>query len=270
MRQFSIAILAAVLVAGLLPVGARADEVGQKAKGIVDAQAPAIVSIQVVLDLEAGGQTREQRLRGHGVAVSDTGLIMTSIETIKPNLNARGPRGQRLSVKITPADIKIVFEKDEKEYDAFVVVRDTKRQIVFLQLKSFKPADRKISFVDFSKSATPKVGDEYITVHRLAKGYDYAPLFSAGRIIGELTKPRKALLVSHAAPSGLPAFSLEGKLIGCHSRMRSGLEEGAAREAAGGQPIVLPAKDIDAVIKQALKTAAAGEPAAGGEEDEED
>jgi hypothetical protein len=270
MHRVSTAILVGVLVVGLLPGVTRADEVGQKAEAIMEAQAPAIVSVRVVLDLEFAGRTQEHRLQTRGVAVSDTGLIMTSIEAIKPSINVRGPRGRSIDVKITPADIKIVFEKDEKEWDAFVAVKDTKRQLVFLQLKDFKPADRKIQCVDFSKSATAKVGDEVVTVQRLTKGFDYAPYYSLARIRGELKKPRKALIISRAGISGLPVFGLDGKLVGCHSRMRSGLETGeAARERAGGQAVVLAAKEVHAVIQQALKKAAEGG-TAGDEEEKED
>jgi S1-C subfamily serine protease len=267
MNRVCIAIAAVAILGAVVPGPVLADDVGQKATAVVQKQAPSIVTIRIVYDMEFGGQTREHRGNTHGVMVSDTGLILTAMETVKPNVNARDPRGRSLAVKIKPADIKIVFEKEEKEWDAFVVVKDTKRGLAFLQLKDFKPADRKIQFVDFARSGTAAVGDEVVSVHRLSKGYDYVAFFTTSRIIGELKKPRKALMIHRGSLSGMPVFTLEGKLIGCHARMKPSIEEGQ-RSRATGTPVVLSAREVNGVIKQALKKAAEGKEAAEDEPDE--
>jgi len=258
------------LLLGILSGFAPADELGKKAEAVVKTNQASIVTVRVVLDIEFGGQSREHRISSRGVAVSDTGLIMTDIGAVNPNVNVRGPGGRRIEPKVTPSDIKIIFEKDEKEWDAFVAVKDTKRGLIFLQLKNFKPADRNVKPVDFSKSGKAEVGDRVVTVLRLAKGYDYAPCFNVGRIIGHVKKPRKGLLIDRASIPGLPVFTTDGKLVGCHARMKSGLEEGAGQTRGAGQPVILAAKEINAVIKQALKKAAEGEEKAGEEKAEKE
>jgi len=269
MNRIWIALFALLLLPGIALSSARADDLGaddlgaddlgDSANAVMKKQAPAIVTIRMVIDIEFGGQNRETRLQARGVAISDSGLIMTALTTIKPNVNVRGPRGKNLEAKITPADIKIVFEKDEKEHDAFVVVKDTKRGLAFLQIRDFNPETRTIKWIDFASSAKPVIGDQVVTVTRLSKGFDYAPLFTVARVIGKVKKPRKGHLIDKGGNVGLPVFNLDGKLLGIHARMKSGLREGLQRNSPG-QPVLLSAKEVNGVIKQAMKKAAEGEP----------
>ena len=271
MRNSLFVLIALTLVAGLAVAPAAADEIGKQADAVVQANGATIVTLRIVLDLEIMGQSREQRIEGRGVVVAGSGLIMAPLTAISPTVNARGRDGRQLPVKITPADLKVVFEKDEKEHDAFVVVKDSKRGLVFLQLKDFKATDRVLKVTDFSKSVKPAIGDQVVTPLRLAKGFDYATCFSIGRIIGKVKKPRKALLTDRSSVVGTPIFTLDGKLIGCHGRMKSGIAEGSgANRNAAGQAVIFDAKEINGVIKQALKKAAEGEPASDDEEEEEE
>lgn len=268
MRNSLFILLALTLVAGLVAAPAAADEIGKKADAVVKANGPSIVTLKVVLDFEVMGRSQEQRLEGRGVIVDGTGLIMAPLTAIAPTVNARSRDGRKLNIKITPADIKVVFESDEKEHDAFVAVKDSKRGLVFLQLKNFKATERLLKVTDFSKSVKPQVGDQVVTVLRLAKGFDYATCFSVGRVIGKVKKPRKALLTDRSSVVGLPIFTLDGKLIGCHGRMKSGITEGNNRNNAG-QAVIFNAKEINGIIKQAIKKAAEGEPEDEDEEEEE-
>ncbi len=235
-----------------------ADDLGDKANVIVKAQASTIITVRMVIDLEFSGRSQEHRLQARGVVVSDTGLILTALGTVSPSFNVRNRQGKTLEAKVTPVDIKIVFENEEKEWDAFLVVKDTKRGLAFLQIKDFKPGSRKLKWVDFSSSAKAVIGDQIVTVTRLSKGYDYAPLFTVARVIGKLKKPRKGHVLDRSGAVGLPAFNLNGKLLGVHGRIKSELKEGL-RPNRAGQSVILSAKEINPLIKQALKKAAEGE-----------
>jgi len=235
-----------------------ADDLGDKANVIVKAQASTIITVRMVIDLEFSGRSQEHRLQARGVVVSDTGLILTALGTVSPSFNVRNRQGKTLEAKVTPVDIKIVFENEEKEWDAFLVVKDTKRGLAFLQIKDFKPGSRKLKWVDFSSSAKAVIGDQIVTVTRLSKGYDYAPLFTVARVIGKLKKPRKGHVLDRSGAVGLPAFNLNGKLLGVHGRIKSELKEGL-RPHRAGQSVILSAKEINPLIKQALKKAAEGE-----------
>jgi len=269
MRNSLLVLLALTLIAGLAAAPAAADEIGKKADAVVQSNAASIVTLRIVLDFEVAGRSQEQRLEGRGVIVAGTGLIMAPLTAIAPNVNARGPGGRKLKIKITPADIKVVFEQDEKEHDAFVVVKDSKRGLVFLQLKDFKATDRLIQVTDFSTSVKPQIGDQVVTVLRLAKGFDYATCFAVGRVIGKVKKPRKALITDRSSVVGLPVFTMDGKLIGCHGRMKSGITEGRGNNRNAGQAVIFNAKEINGIIQQAIKKADEGEPDDDDDDDDE-
>ena len=250
MDAFRHAVRAALLCALALPATAvAADDVGKRADAVVKARSGAIVSIEVVLDYSHQGRTGEVKVNTRGVAVADTGLILAPLEALNPRIRPSGPQPE-----FTPAAVKVVLENDEKEWEAFVVVKDTMRGLVFLQLKDFKPADRKLQCIDFAKAAKADTGDQVVTVVRLAKGYDFVPHFDLNRIVGKVTKPREALLVESPGPVGLPVFRLDGQLIGCHAPLASELAGDNSRQA-----VVLPAEDLVGPIKQAQDKAAAGE-----------
>jgi hypothetical protein len=213
-----------------------------------------------VLDYSHQGRTGEVKVNTRGVAVAGTGLILAPLEALSPRIRPSGPQPE-----FTPAAIKVVLENDEKEWEAFVVVKDTMRSLVFLQLRDFKPTDRKLEWIDFAKAGKAEIGDRVVTVVRLAKGYDFVPHFDLNRIVGKVTKPREALLVESAGPVGLPVFRLDGQLIGCHAPLASELAGDNSRQA-----VVLPAEDLVNPIKQALEKAAEGEKKAEDEKKPED
>ncbi|MBN2489398.1 MAG: hypothetical protein JXQ29_00920 [Planctomycetes bacterium] len=244
-RAFGAAALCLAALPAALPA---ADEVGKRAEGIVTARSAAIVTIEVVLDYKRGERSGEVKVNTRGVIVADTGLILAPLEVLSPRM------GQGPQPELKLQAIRVVVESDEKEWEAFVVLKDTLRGLTFLQLKDFKPADRKLQWVDFTKAAKAQTGEQLVTVLRLAKGYDYAPHFSVNRIVGEITKPRAAQLVDAAGPVGLPVFRLDGQLVGCHGVLASELAGDSSRHA-----VVFPADDLVNPIKQAREKAAEGE-----------
>ncbi len=230
------------------PLAAQGDGIVKIGKELLSKRAPSIVTIRVVLKLEIMGQTREQRLTAHGCIANETGLILASIDAVDPAVNVRGRNGQAIPVTKTPTDLKIVFEAEEKEHDAFLVGKDSKLGLSFLQLKKGLPEKRKSQVLSFRSAKSPEIGSTVLIVNRLAKGFDYAPVLGTTRVLGRVKKPRKAWIIGGGLPSGLPCFNLMGELVGVSSRI-------AASGTPRPQGAILRGKIVASAVKTATKQA---------------
>src|SRR5262249_47355173 len=154
------------------------------------------------------------RMELQGVVVDKSGLVMVSSSAWSPNrfaeMMGEGSDNQEgFGVKVTPTEFKVIFERDEKEYSAFLAATDTKLDLGFLKIED--PLDRTITPVDFGATTSPTVGQEVVSVSRLSKGYDYAPYFESARISGIIAKPRKAWMMDGSISGfGLPVFTPSG------------------------------------------------------------
>ncbi len=242
---------------------------------LLEKRSPAIVTVKVVLKTqytaEGQGQDNESRLEMQGVVVDPDGLIMVASSAWNPDrwLQMMGrSNGESSGVKVAPTDIKIVFANDEKEYSAFLAATDTKLDLSFLKLED--KVDHPLTFVDFSSAAVPAVGDQVVSVNRLAKGYDYAPYYDSARICGQINKPRKAWMLDGGLSAfGLPVFTLNNGVVGVLTTVVAGGSDSGGQEAmafsmtmrlmAGGHglitPFIVPGQAVDAVITQAKKRA---------------
>lgn len=199
-------------------------------QNLVAKNAPAVVTIRLVLktEMKAGGQARdsEERTGLEGVVVSPDGLIMISDAQINPKrledmFGGLGAEG--VDMKTTPTDIKVVIEREEKEYDAFLAATDTNLGLAFLKIEGL--GDRKLTAVDFTNTVTPAIGQPIVLVTRLDKGFDYAPFFKTARISGEVAKPRQAWLMDQdLSDLGLPVFSPSGEVVGVLTTLASGMK----------------------------------------------
>ncbi len=210
-------LLAAV---GAMPGLASAQSPSDRA-GVLEAAAPAIVTVKVVIKMEVmmmgQAQNEESRSELAGVVVDDSGLVMISnaeisSDRIKEALSGN-PMAASMDIKMTPTDFQIIFGNEEKEYPAFLVAKDTKLDLAFLQVQDL--GDRMPDFISFDETASAAIGDEVLAVSRLKKGYDYAPFLATARISGAIRKPRKAWIVDGSVSSyGLPVFSSGGDVVG--------------------------------------------------------
>jgi hypothetical protein len=223
-------------------------DMGVKANKIVEAHVAAVVTVNAVHKLEFRGETREHRLQSRGVLVSDTGLVMTDDGVVAPTFNAQAG-GRKIDVKSSLEDVKVVFGNEEEEQESFLVGKDSKLGFAFLQVRGFDPKKRSIPLPDYSKADKPVVGKIVVTPNRLEKGFDYAPYFAFGWIVGEIKKPQKALLLSSGTHVGLPAYDLSGNLVGAHSRLKPDVGR------ANPRTVLLKGGVVNGAIQQALKRA---------------
>ena len=212
-----------------------ADEEANQLQALLTKQAPTIVTVKAVVKMEAGGGGRdtEVRIEMQGAVVSPDGMVMISnalfsLDKVLASLTGQTPP----NMKITLVSAKVVVEREEKEYEAFLAAKDINLDLAFLKIEDL--GDRKLLAVDFTAAATPTLGQKLVLVSRLDKGYDYAPFFASIRISGEIVKPRKAWSLDGGNPdAGLPIFTTSGELVGALTNVMGNLKGENAQDSMG-------------------------------------
>jgi S1-C subfamily serine protease len=269
--------IAAIVVACSFPSMVRADDEGVQLQALLEKQSPAICTVKAVLKTEfkAGGQSQDQesKLTMQGVVVDPEGIVMMSNMPFSPGrameMFGRGGEGEGFNVKATPSSIKVIFAKEDKEYDAFLAATDTKLDLVFIKVEGL--GDRKLPFVDFGTTSELAIGQPVVAISRLKKGYDYAAYVQTARVIGEIAKPRKAwMLQGGVSELGLPVFAMNGNVIGVLTTVpAAGKEEGnddsmnfamfmrffSGGGGNAGGAFVVPGQSIKLVVEQAKQRA---------------
>lgn len=258
-----------VMFLAALPVQAA----GNTVQTLIDSRAAAIVNVKVVLKLEINvmgqSQDKEQRLDVQGVVVDPSGLVMLSSALFSDErYKSFEARAQgRLTINAKPSDFKVIFEREEKEYTAFLAATDSKLELAFLQVEEL--ADKKPVAVDFAAAKACELGQQVYSVSRLGKGYDYAPVVQRGLVVGAIAKPRKASIVEETiAGLGLPIFDDVGGALGVLTALASGLKDEGDGEmdqlmammgmgSMGGdqRSFLLPGAVVAGVVEQAKKRA---------------
>ncbi|MFN4033181.1 MAG: serine protease [Fimbriimonadales bacterium] len=235
-------------------------------KQVVDKIQPNIVTVRVVIKVEIKdeeeSQSQESKFTLQGAVLNSDGLIMTSgvllsSESFKQLV---GADDDDESISITPQSFKVIFGSDTKEYEAKLVAIDSQLGIAFLKITNLE--GRTITPIAFANEELA-TGKELITVSRLPKGYDYAPYFATGRIIGEVSKPRTAYLMRGSISElGLPVYNLKGEAVGVMVVLRHGLKDEEVdfgfRSNFGsddGAAFVLPVAALRPLIEQAMQRA---------------
>lgn len=251
----------------ILPAGA--DDEGAALKALLEKHAPSIVTVRCVLKTEISvmGQSQDNESRANipGVVVDASGLVMISGSQInggkiREMLSGMVPPDQELSLKITPSELKVVIEGDEKQHEGFIAASDARLDLAFVQIEGL--GDRALTAVDFTGDAQPEVGQHVVALTRLGEGFDYAPRFERGRVNGKIKKPRKAWTVDGGVEvAGLPVFGHDGATLGVMTLVSSGVKTESGGGMFGGMfgddsdppmiTAVVPNKVVRGVIEQA-------------------
>ncbi len=249
-----------------------AQEPSSSPKQLLDKIAPSIVTVRVVMKYEfksgEESQSTEQKFSMQGAVVSPDGLILLSAmplsaESLKQMMGVdESDQEERFDFKLTPQSFKVIFGQESREYEATLVATDSQLGLAFLKIKDLE--GRTLTPVQF-RDTPPTIGQELFTVSRLPKGFDYAPYFSSGRVIGEVSKPRKAFLMEgNISEVGLPVYTLTGEAVGVAVLMGHGLKQDDESDfgfsmSFGGQGgttlFVLPAATVKPLIEQAVRRA---------------
>lgn len=225
-------------------------------------RSPALVTVKFVLKFEPASQEQETEITA--VIIDASGLLLCS------NTQTGGlpPLIQRQlgGMTATPTDIKVLIGEDTEGISAKLIARDRELDLAWIKIDD--TAGKELTAVDFSKSTTPNVGDTLLTIGRLGKFFDRAPVVQMTRLGGTTKKPRKLYIPadeSIAREIGKPVFAEDGAVIGF-----TALQLPEADDVEGGDmnssdylsAVILPAEDVVNATARALETAATDQGAA--------
>jgi len=242
-------------------------ETGNAYKQVLEKVQPNIVTVRVVIKVEFKSEdeteTEESKFTMQGAVLTSDGLVMASgvllsSESFKQLI---GAEDDEIKITITPQSFKVIFGSETKEYDAKLVATDSQLGLAFLKITNLE--GRAITPIVFSNEEL-FVGKEVLTVSRLPKGFDYAPYFCTGRIISEISKPRKAYLMEgNISELGLPVYNIKGEAVGVLVILQHGLKDEEVdfgfRSNFGNDSrasFLLPASALRPLIEQAIQRAA--------------
>jgi S1-C subfamily serine protease len=274
MKRHLMLILSMVVVGGLTPFPARADDAAKSGREILAKCQQAVVTVKLAIkqsiSMGSHDQKSESKTETTGTVIDPSGLTVVSLTTTDPSsavketyaraMAARGADMSQFKFESELSDVKIVLA-DGTEIPAEVVLRDKDLDLAYLR-PSEKPA-KPLSFVDLAQDAKTQMLDEVIVVNRLGRVANRVPAISIGRIEAIVDKPRTFYVLGQSMwgyALGSPVFSLDGKLIGILFLRSAKTQTDQASgfmfsnlSVYGMMPIILPASDIVDGAKQALE-----------------
>ena len=234
------------------PLGAAPEAAAAAGRALVKRYADAIVGVELVVTIKVkvGDREmppREQRLEINGTVISPTGLTVTTLAGVDPQVqfdamrsSQTGSRGAEL-VGVDFKEVKLRLA-DGKEVPARFVLKDADLDLAFMAPEESEP-QREFAHVKLEDAAEGVVLGNYFFVARASKSLQRAPLVRASEVLGIVDKPRRFYLLTEQSV-GTPMFDLEGRVLGI-----------SLQHFANGRPsgtVVLPAADIAEMAVQAV------------------
>lgn len=251
------ALTALVAAAGVAPLHAAPEAQAAAGRALVKRYADAIVGVELVVTvkLKMGNQEappREQRIEINGTVISPSGLTVTTLAGVDPQVQfdamraaQPGGRGMEL-VGAEFKEVKLRFA-DGKEVPARFVLKDVDLDLAFMAPETAEPG-REYAHVKLGDAVEGKVLNDYFFVARAPKALQRVPLIRGSEIIGIIEKPRRFYLLTDQA-AGSPVFDADGKVLGI-----------TVQNFANGRMtgfVVLPAADVAEMATQAAAAQAA-------------
>ncbi|WP_414661467.1 S1 family peptidase [Horticoccus sp. 23ND18S-11] len=257
-RSCSLLALAAIVAAtGLTSAHAAPEAQAAAGRALVKRYADAVVGIELVVTvkLKMGNQEappREQRIEINGTVISPSGLTVTTLAGVDPQVQFDAMRAAQPGGRVPELvgaefkEVKLRFA-DGKEVPARFVLKDVDLDLAFMAPETAEPG-REYAHVKLSDAAEGKVLNDYFYIARAPKVLQRAPLVRIGEIVGIIEKPRRFYLLTFQDP-GSPVFDMDGKVLGI-----------TVQNFANGRMtgfVVLPSADIAEMSVQAAAAQAA-------------
>ena len=247
-------------LAGLLapPTCARADEQGSAARAISAAAGDAIIAVRVTLKYRVvteGEEAQEEEDTNEitGTIIDPSGLTVCALSEVDPShrMKMMGEQEENFKFEADVTGVQFVLSEG-KEIPAKIVLRDTDLDLAFIRPTEAQPTPFKT--IDLSQSASPQLMDQLVVLGRLSEAANRAPYVAMDRVTAVVTKPRTlyvAGISTWVAGLGIPAFTLDGKVVGITVLRSIPSATGSSAGGASSMPVLLPAADILTVAKQA-------------------
>lgn len=251
-------ILMSCAVGFLFAPVAQADEAGAAARLVSEKIGDAVISVRVVVKFRssvegAEMQEYEDTNETKATVVDPSGMAVCALSDIDPTnmMKMMGGEGEDANFTADITGLRYIMP-DGKEITAKVVLRDPDLDVAVL--RPAEPQAKPFIAVDLAQSATPLLLDEIVSVTRLGEVGNRIPSSAMDRITAIIAKPRTLYvsgLSTWVAGMGVPVFTLDGKIVGISVLRAIPSAAGASESGDTSMPVILPAADILAVVKQA-------------------
>lgn len=234
------------------PVSPFAEDWGK----VLETRSAALASIKFVMKIEPGSQEQEAEITA--VMIDSKGILLcsnTQTGGFPPLLQSRMG-----GMTATPINIKVLLGDDTDGLPAKIIARDSELDLAWIQIDD--AGDRTFTAVDFTQGQTPAVGETLLTVARLGKFFDRAPILQTTRLGGITRMPRRLYIPADASIAnelGTPVFTTTGAPVGFTVLQLPEVEdvEGGGMNAREYMSVViLPAEDVVRATARAMEAAA--------------
>lgn len=246
-------LLGVLLSASVPPLSAASDE-ATAGRALVKRYADAIVGVELVVTIkmrmgDREAPPREQRLEVNATVISPSGLAVTSLADVDPQVSfdaLRGTQGGR-GPELVGADFKEVKFRlaDGREVPARFVLKDADLDLAFIAPEAKDAAD--YPYVSLENATDGEALDRFYYVARAPKNLQRVPLIRSTTVSGVVERPRRFYIMTDVSP-GSPVLNAEGKVLGIT------LQNFANGRRSGY--VVLPSADIAEMAKQAAAAVA--------------
>jgi hypothetical protein len=219
-------------------------------RALVQRYADAIIGVELVVTIKVKMGDREappqeRRIEVNGTVISPSGLTVTSLAGVDPQVQFDAMRAQQggRAPELVGADFKEVKLRtaDGREVPARFVLKDADLDLAFMAPET-PDAGREYPHVKLEEAAEGTLLSDYFFVARAPKTLQRVPLIRGSEMMGVVEKPRRLFLLTEQA-LGSPMFDAKGRVLGI-----------SLQHFANGRPtgiVVLPAADIADMAKQA-------------------
>lgn len=230
---------------------------------VLESRSAALASIKFVMKIEPGSQEQEAEITA--VMIDPKGVLLcsnTQTGGFPPLIQSRMG-----GMTATPTNIKVLLGDDIEGLPAKIVARDSELDLAWIRIDEV--GDRTFEAVDFSKAQSPDVGDSLLTVARLGKFFDRAPIIQTTRLGGITKRPRRLYIPADASIAnelGTPVFTTTGAPVGFTVLQLPEVEDvegGGMNAREFMSAVILPAEDVVRATARAMEAAEANPAAAG-------
>lgn len=248
-NKYGLSALCFLLLTGLLVTPTWADEAAELSQKVLEKWQDAVITARVIIEMYES----ERKIEILVTVIDESGLAVLSLSSINPS-SMYGAMVDETKVK----DVTMILS-DNEEIPANLVLRDQDLDLAFI--KPIDKVEKKLTAIDIGDNTEPEILDRIVSLSRLGNTGGFAPVVSISRVQAIIKKPRTMYMIDPMKALlgglGVPAFTLDGKIVGIALMRASKVQDIMGDELSRGMgglpalPIILPAQEILDVMKRA-------------------
>ncbi len=232
---------------------ASADDIAEKGRNVFEMHKNAVVTVQAVIGMSFGGETRDRETWANGAIIDPSGLTVVSLNFLDPLSLFDSMDSQRGEMSSKVVSVRILLP-DAQELPAVVALRDKDLDLAFL--RPTNPPDSPMPHISLDNSAVPELLETVAVITQLGEVARRAHCVLVDRIEAIVERPRSYYIMgSHRSRDVLssPVFTLDGRFVG-FGAMRA-IRTARSRDFGDNVlVVVVPPEDLREAVKQLPET----------------